>query len=151
MRSSLRPEIISLVATFALGACASNGSTNGETVETGPDSTEVDEERAAVLDTAVAAILDAVAARSGLETDALTVIEASEVDWADQRLGCVHFAQPAEPEPVDGFRVVVDADDVEFDYRVDDLGTYELCGDPIAATPEPHDDDGDTDLDESTE
>jgi hypothetical protein len=92
------------------------------------------------------AILADVAARSGLAAADLTVLDSTAVEWLDQRLGCVHLPAPEQPAPVDGYRVVVDTGNAQFDYRLDGAGTPYLCGDPI--TTSNGEDDGDHHEDE---
>ena len=76
-------------------------------------------------------VLADVAIRTGLPEESFTLLDSTAVEWADQRLGCVHFAEPSDPMPIDGYRVVVDTGEAQFDYRLDDVGTSYLCGDPI--------------------
>lgn len=87
------------------------------------------------------AVLADVAARTGAELDDLMVLDASAVEWADQRLGCVHVEEADRPEPVDGYRVVIDTGEAQFDYRLDASGTLNLCGGPVDAQDDGHDGD----------
>ena len=145
-RPSGRPRSLSLVimSAFAFASCA--GGSDASTTSEGPPETAafVDAE---VPDEFVAAVLADVAVRTGLTTAELTVLDSTAVEWADQRLGCVHFDEPSEPEPVDGYRVVVDSGEAEFDYRLDTAGAHALCGDPVV-TPRTVSDDGDGHEDE---
>ncbi len=63
-------------------------------------------------------------------------LDSTAVEWADQRLGCVHLEEPAEPAPIDGYRVVVDTGEAQYDYRLDQAGLFYLCGDPVETSPE---------------
>ena len=76
-------------------------------------------------------VLTDVATRTGLRQEDFTLLDSTAVEWADQQLGCVHFPEPSNPMPVDGYRVVVDTGEAQFDYRLDDAGISYLCGDPI--------------------
>ena len=133
-----------LAALLVFGACSGN--------DTGSDSTDSPSGGAAVSSVPVVTLLPSedgvdadvpgryldtvlaeVAALTGLPQEDFTILDSTAVEWADQRLGCVHFEQPSEPMPVDGFRVVVDTGEAEFDYRLDANGDARLCGDPVTS------------------
>ena len=144
-----RPRYMSLVVMSALvlGACNGDGADAPTPAPATVDTEAVAPEDADVPDEFVAAVLADVVARTGLTAAELTVLDSTAVEWADQRLGCVHFDEPSDPEPVNGYRVVVDSGDAEFDYRLDAGGAYALCGDPVV-TPRNVPDDGDGHEDE---
>ncbi len=155
---------LAAISALALGACSGSGAGSATTelppAPTEPATADADGDEAVVLDGAdapdvadipeefVAAILADAAARSGQPEDDVSVVQATRVEWASQRLGCVQFDEPAEPTPVDGFRIVVSAGEMEFDYRLDAVGAFALCGDPVDASHEG--DDHDEDLDDET-
>ena len=97
-----------------------------------------------VPDEYLESVLADVATRTGLSQEGFTILDSTAVEWANQRLGCVHFPVPSDPMPIDGYRVVVDTGEAQFDYRLDDAGTSYLCGDPIE-TFEGEPDEGDDD------
>ncbi len=68
---------------------------------------------------------------TGLDRAQFSVLDASVVEWASQRLGCVHLPEPTDPIPVDGYRVLIDTGQAQYDYRLDDMGMFHLCGDPV--------------------
>ena len=68
---------------------------------------------------------------TGLDRAQFSVLDDSAVEWASQRLGCVHLPEPSDPIPVDGYRVVIDTGQAQYDYRVDDMGMFHLCGEPV--------------------
>ena len=68
---------------------------------------------------------------TGLDRSQFSVLDDSAVEWASQRLGCVHLPEPSDPIPVDGYRVLIDAGQAQYDYRLDDMGMFHLCGDPV--------------------
>ena len=68
---------------------------------------------------------------TGLARAQFSVLDDSAVEWASQRLGCVHLPEPSDPMPVDGYRVLIDAGQAQYDYRLDDMGMFHLCGDPV--------------------
>ena len=138
----LRSLVPILAGLLVVGACSGNGA--------GSDSTTANSDDIAVTSVPVVtilssddpvdadvpaeyldAVLSEVATLSGIPQEDFTVLDSTAVEWADQRLGCVHFAEPSDPMPIDGYRVVVDTGEAQFDYRLDDAGTSYLCGDPI--------------------
>ena len=147
----LRFLLVAITAALALGACSGDGATSTTGVPSSipvdtisPSEAAVD---ADVPDEYLEAVLTDVATRTGLPQEDFTVLDDTAVAWADQRLGCVHFEQPSEPMPVDGFRVVVDTGEAEFDYRLDANGDARLCGDPVDTSKDPADE-GEHDEDE---
>ncbi len=90
-----------------------------------------------------------VAIRTGLPQEDFTLLDSTAVEWADQRLGCVHFPEPSDPKPIDGYRVVVDTGEAQFDYRLDEAGISYLCGDPIETSGKEPDEGDDDELEEA--
>ena len=152
-----------VVSAIAIGAC-SGGDADSTTSDPSSVPTEVTDGNEYVApevpaapeipDAYVVVVVDDVTARTGLATAEIFVVQATAVEWASQRLGCVQLDEPSEPTPVDGFRVVVNAGGFEFDYRLDAAGDFQLCGDPFDTEPEGPDDGDDHDdtdnLDEET-
>jgi hypothetical protein len=65
--------------------------------------------------------------RSGSELVDIQVVRAEAVVWNDGSLGC---PQPGEfyiQVLIDGYWVVLEVDEVEYDYRVSDKGSFKLC------------------------
>lgn len=73
------------------------------------------------------AILDDVAARSGIERNEFVVVKAEAVLWNDGSLGCPQPGQFYIQSLVEGYRVVLSHDGQEFDYRASDRGFFFLC------------------------
>lgn len=125
------------VAALTMSACSSDGadSTTPEPTPIEFEASDSDDDASAdVPDEYLAAVLSDVATYTGTPPQDFTVLDATGVEWASQRLGCVHFEEPPAPAPVDGYRVVVDAAGVEYDYRLDESGAFRLCGDPLETT-----------------
>jgi hypothetical protein len=141
----LRFVLVAITAALALSACSDDGATSSIPVDTISPSDDAGD--ADVPDEYLEAVLTDVATRTGLPQEEFTVLDDTAVEWADQRLGCVHFEQPSEPMPVDGFRVVVDTGQAEYDYRLDANGDARLCGDPVDTSKDPADE-GEHDEDE---
>lgn len=80
---------------------------------------------------------------TGLDRAQFSVLDDSAVEWADQRLGCVHLPEPSDPMPVDGYRILIDTGQAQYDYRLDDMGMFHLCGDPVDIPEVPDEDDHD--------
>ena len=140
-------------ALVLLGARSSDGGTSTTTVASSVPvatiSSSEDAVDADVPDEYLEKVLADVATRTGLPQENFTLLNSTAVEWADQRLGCVHFPEPSEPMRVDGYRVVVDTGEAQFDYRLDDTGTSYLCGDPIETSEEEPDEGDDDEIEEA--
>ena len=138
-------------ALVLLGACSSDSNASTTTVASSvPVSTLLPSENAVdadLPDEYLQTVLTDVATRTGLAQEDFTLLDSTAVEWADQRLGCVHFPEPSDPRPIDGYRVVVDTGEAQYDFRLDDTGTSYLCGDPIDSS-KPETDEGDHHEDE---
>jgi hypothetical protein len=75
-------------------------------------------------------ILADAAERAGIDVEALEVARAEAVVWNDGSLGCPEPDMLYTQALVDGYHVVVVADDVELDYRATANGTFRLCENP---------------------
>ena len=102
-----------------------------------PDSDPVD---ASLPEDYLDEVLSDLESLTGLDRAQFSVLDDSAVEWADQRLGCVHLPEPSDPIPVDGYRVLIDTGQAQYDYRLDDMGMFHLCGDPVGI-PEVSDED----------
>jgi hypothetical protein len=67
------------------------------------------------------------AAKAAIDPSALTVVAASAVTWSDGSIGCpapgVSYTQALVP----GYRVVLAANDQQYDYHVGQRGQFILC------------------------
>ena len=93
------------------------------------------------------AILADAAERTGLPTEAFTVVRGEAVTWTDGSLGCPQPDMVYTQAPVDGYWIVLEAGDKDLDYRAAEGGFFSLCegnvrvplnspGDVAAPTPE---------------
>ena len=140
-------------ALIVLAACSGDADDSTTTVAssipvatTPPGEDPVD---ADVPDDYLENVLADVATRTGLAQEGFTLLDSTAVEWADQRLGCVHFPEPSDPMPIDGYRVVVDTGETQFDYRLDNTGTSYLCGDPVETSEKEPDEDDDDEIEEA--
>ncbi len=74
-------------------------------------------------------ILADAADRSGSASDAIEVIRAESVTWNDGSLGCPEPGMLYTQALVEGYHVVLEADDEELDYRLTSDGGFRLCED----------------------
>lgn len=79
----------------------------------------------------LARLVSDLAARSGSNPSAITLIGAEAVIWNDGSLGC---PQPGIVYPqvqIEGYRVILRIGDRDYDYRVGKSGSFVLCERPI--------------------
>jgi hypothetical protein len=69
------------------------------------------------------------AERTGIDPDAVEVLQAVTVTWNDGSLGCPERGMTYTMALVDGYHVILAADGEEFDYRVTGQGGFRLCED----------------------
>jgi hypothetical protein len=81
---------------------------------------------ASILDPLIADAAD----RTGVDPDAIEVVEAQEVTWNDGSLGCPEPGMSYTMALVDGYHVILAAEDTELDYRATGEGTFKLCENP---------------------
>ena len=67
------------------------------------------------------------ARRTGVGEDEVEVVQAISVTWNDGSLGCPEPGMSYTMALVDGYHVILAADDEEFDYRVSGQGGFKLC------------------------
>ena len=81
--------------------------------------------------------------RKGGERQAEDMLARRKESVVDGEVAGVIFEDPAEPAPVDGYRVIVHTGVAEYDYRLDAAGAARLCGEPVASSDlgEDHEDD----------
>ena len=135
---------LSLLAVITLAACGSNspGPSSAPSVEPSVAASEpsgtpspgpasaAPEHPAAIVDPIVA---DA-AALAGVDEAAVTILSYEEVTWPDGSLGCPQPDMGYIQVLIDGYKVVVLAGGVEYDYRGSGIGEFVLCP---AAQPAP--------------
>ncbi|MCS6828537.1 MAG: hypothetical protein NZ553_18130 [Caldilinea sp.] len=77
------------------------------------------------------AILADAASRTGLERDALLVLQDEAVVWSDGSLGCPEPDMMYTQALVEGYHVIVQAGDRQLDYRASHSGFFKLCENPL--------------------
>ncbi len=75
-------------------------------------------------------VLDDAAQRLGVSTDALVVTRAEAVTWNDGSLGCPEPGMFYTQALVDGYWIVVEADNQSLDYRATGSGNFRICDRP---------------------
>ncbi len=73
------------------------------------------------------ALLDDVVARTGAERSTIRVIHSEQVVWPDGSLGCPQPGQMYTQALVDGYRVILEQGENQYDYRLADTGYFYLC------------------------
>jgi len=81
----------------------------------------------------LAAILDDLVARAGLQREAVQIVEAEAVVWSDGSLGCPQPGMMYTQALVEGYRVVLEVDGKQYDYHASDRGTFFLCEQTLKA------------------
>jgi hypothetical protein len=76
-----------------------------------------------LLDRIIADVLQ----RTGAQQDAVTVVRAEAVTWPDGSLGCPQPGMAYLQVLIEGYWVVLQVGDAQYDYRVDDRGRFSLC------------------------
>uniref|UniRef100_A0A7C1JIC1 Uncharacterized protein n=1 Tax=Caldilinea aerophila TaxID=133453 RepID=A0A7C1JIC1_9CHLR len=77
------------------------------------------------------AILADAATRTGLERNALIVLQDEAVIWSDGSLGCPEPDMMYTQALVEGYHVIVQAGDRQLDYRASRSGFFKLCENPL--------------------
>ena len=75
----------------------------------------------------VAEIVADASLRSGATIDEMSVVLAEVVQWNDGSLGCPEPGAIYTQAIVDGFRIVVESSDEEFDYRTSGTDFFIVC------------------------
>ena len=78
----------------------------------------------------VQAAVDDAATRAGVDPSAVTVVSAESVTWPDGALGCPKPGSMYTQALTPGYRVVVEAGGVRYDYRSTQRGDVRWCEDP---------------------
>jgi hypothetical protein len=65
--------------------------------------------------------------RTGVEPEAIEVVQAAAVTWNDGSLGCPEPDMTYTMALVDGYHVILSAADEDLDYRVAAQGGFRLC------------------------
>lgn len=67
------------------------------------------------------------ASRLGVSEDEIKVVSAEAKNWSDASLGCpekgMMYAQVITP----GYRIILEVDGTQYDYRTDNRGNFKLC------------------------
>jgi hypothetical protein len=138
----LRHARLLLVAVAVAGCMAPLGPTADAADETaGPDATrpQISAPNLATMpasdqpvtgevppDVMADVIADAVD-RTGVEPEAIEVVQAAAVTWNDGSLGCPEPDMSYTMALVDGYHVILSAGDEDLDYRVAAQGGFRLC------------------------
>lgn len=75
------------------------------------------------------------AGRLDVEASELVVVRAETVTWPDGSLGCPEPGIVYTQALVPGYRVVLEADEQQLDYRVGRQGSFRLCENPTTTVP----------------
>jgi hypothetical protein len=73
------------------------------------------------------AIIKDIVERSGSDRSSIKVIRAEVVVWNDGALGCPRPGEFYIQMLISGYRVVLEVQGIEYDYRVSDKGSFKLC------------------------
>ena len=75
----------------------------------------------------IAKVIDDLASRLKISEDQITVISAEAKKWGDTSLGCpeegMNYAQILTP----GYRIILEYNGIQYDYRTGDMGKIFLC------------------------
>jgi hypothetical protein len=123
-----------VVVTLILAACAAESGESPDPsrpvrteppLETIPPSDEpiIGEVPAEIMAALVADASD----RTGLDAEAIEVVQAEAVTWNDGSLGCPEPGMFYTQALVDGYHVILEADGEKLDYRVSAAGGFHLC------------------------
>ena len=86
-------------------------------------------------------IINDLAGKPGISSNAISVVEAQYVVWNDGSLGCPKPGEFYTQATVNGYRVVLQAGGKQYDYRASEKGYFSLCempmppGQPPVGTP----------------
>lgn len=81
-------------------------------------------------------VLEDASERSGVAIEDLVVIRAEFVEWPDGSLGCPEPGMSYTQAIVPGYRVEIEADGQNLDYRLDGSGGFRLCDGTIQSPSE---------------
>jgi hypothetical protein len=129
--------LATLAVVLAAVACARDLGASPEPsrpTRTAPDLPSVPASEDAGIGEVPSDILDRVVAdaaeRTGAAADAIDLVTAVAVTFNDGSLDCPEPGMLYTQALVDGYRVVLDADGTELDYRVTADGGFRLCEEP---------------------
>jgi hypothetical protein len=71
----------------------------------------------------------------GVERSAIRVVQAEAVVWRDGSLGCPQPGRFYTQALVDGYKVVLEANNVTYDYHASNSGNFFLCQPRLPGTP----------------
>ncbi len=148
MTTNQRPTLLAgLILSALLVGCA--GSSGGQPDATSPGATPSDESEATrppfstagplasegampsapdeIPDDVWAAVLADLSEVLGEPIDAPTVVSAESITYNDGSLGCPEPGQMYTQALVDGYRIIVEVDGEEFDYRIGTGTDVRLC------------------------
>jgi hypothetical protein len=115
---------------LTLAACTGGGSQGpSEAPSSGPSPSPAQPSPSGALVPAglVDAILADLEARIGVDVSSAVVVSAEEATWPDGAMGCPKPGEVYTQAIVDGYRVIVSFDSLEYDYRVSDTGAVRFC------------------------
>jgi hypothetical protein len=72
-------------------------------------------------------IEDEVSRLAGVPVDQLTLVRADQITWPDGSLGCPQPGEMYTQSLVEGYWIVVQANDETFDFRVAEDGSFHRC------------------------
>ena len=67
------------------------------------------------------------ASRLGISEDEISVVSAESKTWSDSSLGCPEKGMMYTQVITPGYRIILEVDGTQYDYRTDDMGNFKLC------------------------
>ena len=77
---------------------------------------------------AIAAARTDLSFRSSIEEREIIVAQVKRTEWPDAGLGCPEPGARYEPQPTDGYLIVLDSFHWEYEYHADATGRIVYCG-----------------------
>lgn len=113
-------------ATPTGSASPGSGSSEEEDDMTDPSDSGSPSAPSTVVDEAIADLTE----RAGVPAEEIEVVSQEEVTWSDGSLGCAQKGMSYTQALVDGFRVVLRADGVDYEYHSAGSETPAYCAEP---------------------
>lgn len=79
------------------------------------------------MEEALARVKADLASRLGVTKDEISLVNAVAVTWNDTSLGCPEKGMMYTQVLTPGYRIILEVDGTQYDYRTDDLGYFILC------------------------
>ncbi len=89
----------------------------------------------AAMQTFIDTLMDDLVEKKGVSRSAITVISTAEVVWSDGSLGCPQPGMAYTQALVDGYYIVLQADDTQYPYHTAGVHRFVLCENPKGKPP----------------